>query len=574
MQVAHRSLQLVATAVGLLAAAPAPPASVTTETEPNNTWASANLAAAGDTIGGTLDSYYDLDYFAFDVAAGSLLLLDLEPAVAGSYPYLYLSLLDRDGVTVLAYNYYYYSGYPSHIQLAVPVTGRYFAVVSGSGSYRLRINAQPPAPGDPSTILADSLGIPSGLAAAPTGELFVASRSQTTYVTTLVRIQADGSSDVFASLPTSAQVYDLVADTRGDLLLAGQYSNNGVIWRVSRETRLRTQFTDRAHSPTAITMGPDGDVWVADGGYWLLRFDPHGVLRDSIRLNYVGPIVHLAFSPAGELYLSSEAGLYKVVSRQAKSVGELGGSLGRFAFDQDGYLYMIDTHRQEVFLVDPSSAPVHVPFARTNLGQSMYLAFGRTAAGAMTSRLFVASARWVQQEYRYRGLVAELNAAGVRAQGWRIGVNFLVATSALRDGLVGADYNDTLRTESGAPAVTWSIASGALAPGLSLDRATGIVTGVPEAAGMYRFTARAASSGDATLRELAVTVREPELRVTDAMDALLGVQGVLTPALERFLDLKGNTNGRFDVGDLQAYLRAKGKLPQAPPSAAPGKEGT
>jgi hypothetical protein len=56
-----------------------------------------------------------------------------------------------------------------------------------------------------------------------------------------------------------------------------------------------------------------------------------------------------------------------------------------------------------------------------------------------------------------------------------------------------------------------------------------------------------------------------------AAASLLGADG-LTAADLQYLDAVGNRTGRYDVGDLQAYLRTLGGLPSA--AASPGRPGS
>lgn len=64
----------------------------------------------------------------------------------------------------------------------------------------------------------------------------------------------------------------------------------------------------------------------------------------------------------------------------------------------------------------------------------------------------------------------------------------LIVTSTLQNGVVSQGYNANISATGGAPPYTWSATSGALPPGLSLS-ATGVLTGIPTAAGWYSFTA-------------------------------------------------------------------------------------
>jgi alpha-tubulin suppressor-like RCC1 family protein len=69
-----------------------------------------------------------------------------------------------------------------------------------------------------------------------------------------------------------------------------------------------------------------------------------------------------------------------------------------------------------------------------------------------------------------------------------------IATAALPEGLVGAAYKQILAASGGFAPFTWTVDSGALPTGLSLDRSTGGISGIPTAAGTSSVTIRVSCS--------------------------------------------------------------------------------
>src|SRR6266568_2364386 len=105
------------------------------ESEPNNDYTTANLVALGDTASGTIDPAGDVDFYAVDVPADTLLVLDVQANNVGSALDPILELFDTDGTTLLAYNDDY-NGLDSHIELhshspSTSTTGRCDDAVRG-----------------------------------------------------------------------------------------------------------------------------------------------------------------------------------------------------------------------------------------------------------------------------------------------------------------------------------------------------------------------------------------------------------------------------------------------------------
>lgn len=136
----------------------------------------------------------------------------------------------------------------------------------------------------------------------------------------------------------------------------------------------------------------------------------------------------------------------------------------------------------------------------------------------------------------------------------------IVSDSTQREAVMGAPYADTLVASGGTGRTVWTIAKGALPAGLSLDSATGIVHGIPEAAGSYVFTVTATRDSLAGSKAMQLTVIKPVLAAANVMDQLLGAGTPLSADAIRFLDLLGNRNGHLDIGDVRAWLIDTGAL--------------
>jgi hypothetical protein len=63
-----------------------------------------------------------------------------------------------------------------------------------------------------------------------------------------------------------------------------------------------------------------------------------------------------------------------------------------------------------------------------------------------------------------------------------------VKTASLPSGTRNVTYNQTLTSSGGQGAKTWSITSGSLPAGLSLNASTGVISGIPTTRATYKFT--------------------------------------------------------------------------------------
>ena len=84
-------------------------------------------------------------------------------------------------------------------------------------------------------------------------------------------------------------------------------------------------------------------------------------------------------------------------------------------------------------------------------------------------------------------------------------IELVITTGSMPTGVVGQPYNLTLEAE-GASTPVWSISAGSLPPGLSLEPATGLISGTPTEKGKTTFTVTLASGGQTTARQMSITV--------------------------------------------------------------------
>ena len=100
------------------------------------------------------------------------------------------------------------------------------------------------------------------------------------------------------------------------------------------------------------------------------------------------------------------------------------------------------------------------------------------------------------------------NASGSasRALSLTVNVSASISTKSLPDAVMGAAYSQTL-TATGTDPITWGIISGALPGGLSLNSATGVISGNPTDSGQFSLIVKAANSWSSESRTFSLKVR-------------------------------------------------------------------
>ena len=82
-----------------------------------------------------------------------------------------------------------------------------------------------------------------------------------------------------------------------------------------------------------------------------------------------------------------------------------------------------------------------------------------------------------------------------------------ITTTSLPGGIEGMSYSQTIMTTGGMTPITFSIVSGSLPPGLSINSSTGTISGTPTAGGTFNFTVQATSGcGSVATQPLSISI--------------------------------------------------------------------
>ncbi len=109
------------------------------------------------------------------------------------------------------------------------------------------------------------------------------------------------------------------------------------------------------------------------------------------------------------------------------------------------------------------------------------------------------------------------------------GIAPAITTASLPDGTVGTSYSQALAATGTTP-ITWSIDSGSLPGGLSLNGSSGEISGTPTTVGTFNFTVKAENSKGAVTQALSITI-DPRPAPTE--------QFSLAPGGTYYFDLSG-----------------------------------
>ena len=127
-----------------------------------------------------------------------------------------------------------------------------------------------------------------------------------------------------------------------------------------------------------------------------------------------------------------------------------------------------------------------------------------------------------------------------------------ITTTNLPDGMIGEAYSETLEATDGTAPYTWSVSKSSLPTGLSLNPATGKISGTPTEEGATNFTVKVtdgATPAQEATEELSIRVNpEPQVLIKadfPRMEAIAG--GELEFDVELLYEHRGGEDRRFDL---------------------------
>ena len=154
-------------------------------------------------------------------------------------------------------------------------------------------------------------------------------------------------------------------------------------------------------------------------------------------------------------------------------------------------------------------------------------------------------------------------------------VRFVLNTSAqslavttaprLAAGQWGYSYNTVLSAACGGGNYGWSVTSGAPPPGLALSPG-GVLSGWPTDTGAYTFQVSVTDGTQTAARGMTLHVGEPSLTLQQVVNLEFQGPAAANGDQTRYLDLQGNRNDMFDIGDFLRWLVRTGQVAPAGPA--------
>jgi immune inhibitor A len=136
------------------------------------------------------------------------------------------------------------------------------------------------------------------------------------------------------------------------------------------------------------------------------------------------------------------------------------------------------------------------------------------------------------------------------------GLQVAISSDTLGAGMMGATY-----------LYVWTHVGGDPVPaGLTINSTSGVMTGVPEEDGDFTLIYEARSGALSDTDTLYVSISRPSLTLESVINHLISPVATLTPDEARYVDIIGNNDGTFDVGDFRAFLQDAGIIADLVPA--------
>ena len=580
-------------------------ATIEFESEPNNTVATADSAALGDRVSGVVDPQGDEDFWFVDLTAGVFLSIDVDASEQGSPLDPVIALIAPDGATVLRSNDDF-DGLDSRISYHIATSGRYYVAIRGFGNAGAPTALYEMAFGkvvcaavgnelEPNDTPGTATSIPIGATASgeicphddtPAGDVdYWAFRAQ---AGTTIELDVDAEalgvlSDPFLAAYASDGVTRLAANDDFDgldsrlqfsITTTGTYyasvatisdpGGNPFPYRLN--VRLTAQgpgdpITVRAGGlgfPLGLAVGSTGDQFVGDvAGSRIMRISTQGVVT-TFAAGIPVP-EGLAFDAFGNLLVTSANGLVYRITPQGQATPFITDAGAPFwiAVGADGRIWLSDVSDQSLRRYSASGRFE----ARFPLGSIGGFGPGPLAIGPSGEPYFSNGAEiWKLVNGEPERVLAD--GPVIWAFAFDVAGNiYAPIPDAGRLRLfdpVGRLLEDPYAVGPDAPQ---AVAFGRDASGATVAR---LFATDPRVGQVIELNPAGVEHPG-----LPVGFVPPSFTPAAAAASLLG-GGSLSAADLRYLDARGNGNGRYDVGDLQAYLKLVADLAETARAATPG----
>jgi len=578
------------------------------EQEPNNTAATADSAALGDQASGVLDPAGDVDFWFLDLTAGEFLSVDVDANEAGSPLDPAIALFAPDGVTQIVTNDDF-DGLDSRISHRITTSGRYYVAIKGFGnqggpedSYAINFGTVTCGTVGTEQEPNDGPGTATPIAIGDSGSGEICARDAnplgdvdywafTAQAGTTIELDVDAEelgvlSDPFLAAYASNGITRLAFNDDEDgrdsrlqfsIITTGTYyaavstiaDPGGNPFPYSLHVRLTAQgpgdpITVRADSlgfPLGLAVGSNGDVFVGDvTGSRVARVSTQGAVT-TFAAGIQSPL-GLAFDAFGNLLVASVDGAVYRVTPQGQATPFItdAGIPFWIAVAPDGRIWLTDVSDRSLRRYSPTGQFE----TRFDAGSIGGFGPGPLAIGPSGEPYFSNGTEiWKLvngQPQRVFG-----NAFVIWAFAFDVAGNIYAPAPAVGR-LTLFDPAGTALADPFAvgPDAPQAVAFGRDGTGATVARLFATDSRV----------GRLVEVNPAGVEHAGYPVGfvPPPFSLDVAVASLLGAGG-LSAADVQYLDALGNHNGRYDVGDLRAYLTLVGDLPEAAGAATPRRAG-